>query len=558
VFQSSFPVIFCESEDEVPICLSDDLKMRMIRKVFFVETIVDLFQKKTSWYATAVFSVLAVAFLVTSFQGGSWRFFQPVVISMGKKSIRLDEFQRLLAQKQAMNRLMGRFTPKEILMRLFVDDQLLSIEMEKMGIDISQKSAIESLKKNRFFFNKKGEFSEKNLQTFLRESGISLKQLIEEERKRIAIRYLKEALLAQISLPSDLVKLMSEGIFQERSGGYRSFPLIQGKTPTASPSEKDLQDLFQSLKEVVAPPVRSYQILRLSPTLWQKTIQVSDQEIRQYHTLYMASTPLEASRQEIVKKLKAKKAQEKMEKLIVKVEDGLGAGKTLKQIAEQEQLPLYQVTTDRQGQMQDGEKSPLLSFEELGPEAKAFQVELLDKIFQLPVGQDPDLLSFPQGENLFIQVSKSLPEKKLSYTEALPRLKILWEKEFFKKSLLKEAEDFRKKKGKTGMTPCVSMTLNSKNEDVPTVVKEALFSLELNGSRIVSDDKALYVVELNKIVPPQLDALSKKEKADLKSIALQEIRRICWECYLQSLRRSYPLGINAEKLEKIFQSTESP
>lgn len=512
--------------------------------------------KKTPWYVTAVFIVLAIAFLVSSFRGSGWKLFQPPIITVGNVAIKADEFRKAFSLKRAYAALRGSRRPLDFRMMLneVTVDKMVDLELTRLGIEVSYQSALESLQKNPAFLNNNGVFSQKKFETFLREAGLSIYQLVEAEKKNLAANYLRDAVCAQIQAPGPLATLVAQALFQERTGGYKVFPFSEATLNHPIPTEDDLKKLFQ--KDPVITPVQArYVILRISPELLAPSVDISEADVKEYHNLRDPKADYNTVRDQLKHQLQKQRAIEKVGKLLVEIDERLGAGESLSSIAQHYNLPLYELTTDQKGYEAEGMLASALVFEEYGDQGPLLREAFLQRVFQMAPDHDPELIPLPLGENMFVAVQKIIPEKKLSYEEARPYLHKKWLMQEQKKAVLAAAEAFRKKLSQKRETLSLlpPMTLTGRLNGVPVLVKEALFRLEPKHSMVISNENAAYVVELHEVTQLPPKDIPQGELRGIQEFTTKELQRLAWECYLINLKKKYPASFNTQYLNTLLQ-----
>lgn len=451
----------------------------------------DVSSKKSS-YVTLIFILLGIAFIVTSFDN-PLNFFQPTVVSLGGHHIKRREFRNLLAWEYAQ----GSSPTFPALLSKLINNELVDLEAQQMGIQVSQQAARASFQKKPLFLDETGHFQEKKFQAFLTGSGLSLNQMLEQEKKYLRRKRLKEALMTQVTPPTLLVRLTERGAFQERVGAYKEFSL---KKVGHSSSDKELKDLFEA-HPIKDPEYRTYSILDLS----------------------------------IARGL----PKSQFEQLMVHIEDDLGAGRSLEDIITRHKLQAYtkKVTTDAQG------RNPLGL--QLDPKDNQ---SVLTQAFSLSSEEGPKPIHLPPSRFVVIQVERTIPPKTLSFEEAKPRLEKVWQEKKQQEQMFEEAKAFANSPIVPHMKLTPSLSLNQSEPSVPPIVKEALFQLEPGQSLAVKDDHKAYAVKLLSVKPSA-------KSSPLNELVKDTLEHIFWDAYVTSLGQKYPIQINRQEIQKYFQKT---
>jgi hypothetical protein len=531
--------------------------------------IMESVNKKTPWYTTAIFMVLAAAFLLTSFQQGLFSFLQPVILSIGSRSIRKSEYQRLIAQKQAVYALYHQEPLSgEQLLSILIDELILSEELNSLDIKVSEKSAANALHENPRFLDQSQNFSNEKLQKFLRQYGITIKQLIEEQRFKMAASYFKSALMAPVFAPKVLKTLIFQGLFQERGGSYQSLTFDQIDTKKIpEPTQEDLKKIYNS-ESIVLPERRSYGVLRLSLKMLAAQIEVSEKELKEYHARHFVGHDLNKHKEMILQNLRNKKATERLETLLEKIEDALGAGQSLKSIAKSENLPFTTLETDDQGRDHEGKIPAFLSFGSTAEQSEALKAQFMKNVFNLKISQEAELFTLSEGESFFVMTNKILPAETLSFEKAKKILKTKWidkKKKEKTEELLRKIQVQPNLKSATQLLP--PMTINSPVKGVPETVRKGLFSvpiptqkLKLEGpdrksvsglknSYITSDARQSFLIFVDRISLPIFASFSEQQKKDFESFADEQTQRMIWMSFISSLRQKHPIKLSADAFQ---------
>lgn len=492
-------------------------------------------KKKHSPYFNAVLAVLGVAFLVTSFDS-PLKFFEPPLVSVGPKDIKSHEFRILLAHTYTLTDFSNIKNQNMAILSHIINNELISLEADRMGIHASQKAAQESLKKRPIFLDEQGIFQEERLQKFLSASGLTLAQLIVQEQKVLQRTRLKQALLAQLTrVPQELIKLASIGAFQQRSGAYKKFPIGTLSLDSLTPPEKELKTLFNE-KHFQSPEYRTYQVLHLSPASF----------------ISGKSTP---SPQDMVA------AQSTFEKMCIQIEDDLGAGLSLEEIANTRKLSSFvkTVTTDAQGRYPS---------EATRPHSKGNK-KLAEIAFSLSPEDNVRPASLESGTFSIVKLEKINPPKALSFQEAYPLLVQEWAKKnkILENRALEKAKEYEKVF--SGSSAAALQRLASKDPSVvwlppqavsqydgmqnyvPPIIKESLSKMTPGQVTTVQDGENAYVVRLVSVTIPEYQ----KDAYRVTDLVKESLMHTLWDAFVAALAQKYPVHIHKNRLEGFFKKS---
>jgi hypothetical protein len=476
-------------------------------------------KKKSSWIINFIFCLLALAFVATSIDTQVFLFESPVV-SIGNKRITESELRQLFIQESALMHLehpYGMDLDPTALLNKIERNEVLNLEVDNLKIHVSQEAAKQDLYAQKAFQNTLGQFDQAKLNKLLSDHKMSLKQLIDAQKKAIARNRLKKALLDQVHASQDLLDLTVKGMFQKRKGAYKQFMLTSDERSKIQPTASQLRESFDK-NPILSPEQRTYSILFLSAdTLPQTMTETEQKKNPQAH---------------------GQKAREHLETMSIQIEDGLGAGKSLKEIADQHNIPLIHVTSDDKGFSVEGEDLFLGAFPSLGKDQKEMTQAILNKVFSTSSEQGVEFLQLTSSTHVWIHVNKVTPPQALTYDQAKSKLVSLYREAQEQRLLREKAKYFLAKKGAgSDMMPIDAIGQEDESRHLPEIVKQALFQLTPGASSFVSDGKKVYGVKL----------LSVSYSPDPeKSFAAQEFIReewysLFWSSYLTSLMKKYPI-----------------
>jgi hypothetical protein len=495
----------------------------------------ELHKKKHSPYFNAVLAVLGVAFLVTSFDN-PLKLFEPPLLSVGSKDIKAHEFRVLLAHSYTLTDFSNIENQNMAVLSYIINNELVSLEAERMGIKTSEAAAQESLKKRPLFLDEQGTFQQERLQKFLSASGLTLAQLIKQEQRVLSRNRLKQALLDQIPhAPQALIKLTSIGAFQERTGIYKKFP-IAASNKSITPPEKELKALF-SEKQFQSPEYRSYRVLQLSPMALA-------------HMTSSTPSPKEVSL-----------AQAKFEKLCIQIEDDLGAGMSLEDIVASRGLSslVKSMTTDAQGRSMASGKN----LSKTGNDKKVAEIA-----FSLSPEENARPVSLSTGYFFVIKVDKIDPPKILTFQEAYPQLVQAWstKNNIFEKQALEKAKLYEKtlshsspnelirlsnKDPHVVWLPSQALQYNGANTTIPSVVKDSLSKMAPGQVSKAQDKENVYAIRLVSVTLPDY----KKNAYRVTDLVKDTLTHALWDTFVAALAQKYPVHIHKNRLEGFFKKS---
>lgn len=454
--------------------------------------------KKKSSFFTLVLGLLATAMVATSFSRNPMQFMQPVIFQLGTYTIRANEFQLLMKKEQILSTLTNRplKTEKELCSKL-IDHLTLDLEAETLGLDLSDNSAKLALQKYPLL-QENGQFSQKRLQKLLMHHGLGIQDLIEAQKRMMIRDRLLGALGDYVTLPETLKKLWLMGRFQIREGFYKKLTLppmvIEPATTEA------LKQLYEThKKDMTVPSYRCYSFLRISGSS-------KDQE-----------------------------------NLFTTIDNALAQGKTLQDIAQEQNLKLQKIKINaKDHQDYKGEENLLPDLLENNP-------DILDTLDNLTVGSG-DLIILSEQEGLYVYLDDITTERALGYEEVLTQQKLqeIYQEQFHKNMIEKEflklktildnplASEKEKNSLRKTMEKIVASDIHRKPKDDAGDIAQHLFYAMPQNSLLFWSDKVPYIVSLGHIKTKDIP-----EKSDQERILLSTFREMLLQCFLTSLGQKF-------------------
>lgn len=512
-------------------------------------------KKGSSWFSSAILFLVAASFVIGSMQRSAFRSSNPVVINVGDYEIRADEFRKHFYQYiSSMNQTYG--PPKTQMdmerrigqsIQSIITTKAIDIEINRIGIKVSEKYAMNRIRGRKEFCDEDGKFNPSKFARVLDSMRIREKEYIEEEKKRIAFHRFETAMKLQVSAPSALIDTVIKGYFRKKYGVYKLIKYDDFKI-TQAPSEDELRKMYDTAKEKPkSKELRKCQFIHLSPTAFAKKITVTDKEIEVEYKGKAMAVSLEKAKEQVRASLMQKKAQEEIAKLVTQIEDAIGAGQKLSDIAKKLSLDVISVELSNDGK--DTKGTDAINFKELGSTNDEVKKFLLAKIFALEVGADPDINRSPSGESFFIALEKVTPSGVLSFDAAKMTLTDKWKKQKQVEAAKKASTDEKKKlsgkpdtwKNLPGMIAIDELSISNPNEAIPQpVITSLLVTLAVGQTTALPSKDGIYVIGLIKV-----DDTTKPDDEKKKALAdavKYHVQMAFWNSFAATLAKKQPHG----------------
>jgi peptidyl-prolyl cis-trans isomerase D len=329
--------------------------------------------------AKVFLAIVALSFIVF-FGGGSWFRSQQgtnVVAEVGGMPITLNELNKKLHQHAeyyqahsgktlTMEEMLAARLP-ELLLEQLVQEKLLSLETQHLGLTVSDDALRAQIQGMKVFQNDKGEFDKARFTQLLHSHGISEEVYLAEARHEMIQNQLISSVVAGAFLPQDMIDRLFDAAYQQRQAAMM---LISPKDMPAPPSPSDsaLEAFYKEhQKNFKTPELRTLTGLVISPDAMMKDIPVTEEEIKATYEEKLEALgkkPLSDVRGVVVSAIQKEKALEKMHEITQRLEDEVAGGTTFEELVST--VPgasLVKLETLPKQERQRGEPWPLLYLE---------------------------------------------------------------------------------------------------------------------------------------------------------------------------------------------------
>jgi len=179
------------------------------------------------------------------FRGGN----QNVIATVDSNKISTQEFVNYINQLNLNEKQIKNLSKSDLVEQIlsdYIGKKVMSLEIEKLGVVVSDNSLRKIIKNDKSFF-KDGKFSRTEYEKFLIKSGITAPQfeanIIEQEKRRQFL----SSLAGGIVIPEILVEKEFRKENQAKTIQYIDLDKYHSKN---KPSEKDIKELYERNKNV--------------------------------------------------------------------------------------------------------------------------------------------------------------------------------------------------------------------------------------------------------------------------------------------------------------------
>ena len=196
------------------------------------------------------------------FRGGN----QNVIATIDSKKISTQEFMNYL-NKLKLNDEQIKNLPKtnlvEEILSQYIGKKVMSLEIEKLGIVLSDNS-LRDIIKNDELFKKEKKFSRTEYEKFLLKSGLTAsvfeKNIVNQESRRQFINYLSGGL----SIPQSLVKNAYDKENQIKSIKYIDLDKFYTNKKI---SNKKMREVYEKNKNIFVKELKTFKVAKITPQI---------------------------------------------------------------------------------------------------------------------------------------------------------------------------------------------------------------------------------------------------------------------------------------------------
>jgi peptidyl-prolyl cis-trans isomerase D len=243
----------------------------------------------TSMAAKALFGLLVLAFAIWGIGPVFRNFGRGAVAKVGSHEIRVEDFQRQLqGELRALSRQAGRHITPEQARAAGIDQHVLAQLMawaavethaDQLGLALSDKAVVDSLKNDPSFKDPAGNFSSIALENTIQQMGLSQRGFLALRRRDELREQITGALINGVATPDALIDLVNSWRNEKRVAQF--FVIDADKAvKVPEPDDAKLKETYEANKgEFTSPEFRKLGVLILSVDDLMKTMDVSDAEI---------------------------------------------------------------------------------------------------------------------------------------------------------------------------------------------------------------------------------------------------------------------------------------
>jgi len=293
------------------------------------------FRNLSSKFVTKIFIVIFVGAFAL-FGVSSWKTPKDTVVSVdGKSVVTINEF--LKAKRNIANSLLRSYKGidlnsvniDQLALNELIKTKLIGLELEKLGMVISDDIIIEYIKKNKFFYDKSGKFDKDLFKRVLASNNISESDYIKDLKVSIGA-FLLTRHMADFDVPQQFANQFYSYDKQDRVVDL--FVINSRGRDNIAISDKEIEALYSTNKVRFSDPeFRGIEYIAITPASVRSKVKLDQARIEQELNSLKPKSP--EQQEELRKGIVNSKIEQKLFETIKEIEDDIGEGKTLKDLS---------------------------------------------------------------------------------------------------------------------------------------------------------------------------------------------------------------------------------
>lgn len=467
-----------------------------------------------SWIAKGIFFLLGASMMVFWGLGGisNTAGSDNTALSVAGNEVSMQELGHTFDQERnKMTRITGAYiSPKQAIQAGLLDQVVQQLTLrelnakiqDRIGLSASDNAVRNYIEKNPVFADNLGKFDANLFYSYLSGMNMSQAEFAHQMRAELANQHLLRTISAAV--PKNQ-KLMNAAVLAQKETREIVGVLLTPKMiSVAEPTLQELKDYYEAyLEEFGIPEYRTLRIVSLKADSFENN----------YDKMYDASR---------------------------KLEDLLGAGKTLKEACSELKLKEGSlITVDASGKDKNGK------------EQKELKV-LLEESFGLAEGETTTLVDV-EGGFIVAGVEKIIPQGYKGFDSVKNDVVQLWKTEQQKSALSKTADkvltSVKEGKGWAGYTPVSGIVSQTNAGQFPKNVIPVLMQQKTGAEQVASipTETGVFVAYVKKIIP------SKQAPTEAELVEAAKM----WNADLlaavqQSYTELYPVNVHQKAIQKAF------
>ncbi|UFX98379.1 peptidylprolyl isomerase [Candidatus Gromoviella agglomerans] len=167
------------------------------------------------------------------------------------------------------------------ILREFIFLKILELEVESLGMDISDEDVADMIRKDQAFYNVRGQFDKNLFKSFLMKNSISEEDFLKKYKMNILVNQLLFTIVYGICPSDQIVKVMKDGLSRSRVCLYKIIKLNDVKIDDVTESEL-LLHYEQNKHNFVSPEGRSIRFFVVDAKLLNSKNLTKEQFLSKY------------------------------------------------------------------------------------------------------------------------------------------------------------------------------------------------------------------------------------------------------------------------------------
>ncbi len=449
-----------------------------------------------------------------------------------------------------------------------IQQSLLTQELKRLGFTVSDALIREEILKLKAFQTKDGKFSKETFLHVLAQNNMTEATFVESLRREKAQQHFLETLVSDVHVPQVIADRLYTFDTQKRQIALVTISPSTLKIDQ-QPTEQDLRVFFTDHEHLFrAPEYRDISALLMEKEAVLKDVTVTEEELRKAYEARKEElgTSYAEAKTKLTEDLRTQKAAEHLYELSIKIDDAIGGGASLEEVAQKYNFRIVQYQRVNQEGLQDEYAEPKL---DALPELTDLDRQIIEKAFGQKEGNPGNMVEAGEGKYFIAKVDRVYPGHKRPFERVKTKIANLWQEQKQNKTAVDLAKEILKDVQAGDLLPVLAQRNNLKVEQIrvsrrgamvpafylPPELLAQVYSVPVGqggiAPRLNEQGKAdILLAVVTKIEPVNLSEAGEeltKFKRGISGIIATDLT----EGLLNGIRKRYPVSENEQAIEQV-------
>ncbi len=391
---------------------------------------------------------------------------------------------------------------------------------------------------------------------------------VESLRREKAQQHFLETLVSDVHVPQVMAERLYTFDTEKRQISIVTISPLALKIDE-QPTEQDLRVFFADHERLFrAPEYRDISALLMEKEAVLKDVTVTEEDLKKAYEIRKEElgTSYAEARSKLTEDLRAQKAAEHLYELSIKIDDAIGGGASLEEVAQKYNFRIVQYQRVNQEGLQDELAEPKPN---ALPDLTDMDKQIIEKAFGQKEGNPGNMVEAGEGKYFVAKVDRVYPSHKRPFEKVKAKITDLWREQKQNKAAVDLAKEILKDVQAGDLLPVLAQRNNLKVEQIrvsrrgammptfylPPELLAQIYSVPVGQGGIVprmnEQGKAdILLAVVNKIEPVNLLEAG-EEMAKFKRGISGVIATDLTEGLLNGIRKRYPVSENEQAIEQV-------